>query len=99
MSITVYRVGDLDKYKRKADSMYQMFGRSTGYFGTGYYFCTKPENCCTITRENDPLEISNANAPVKFVTVADKLEDIIQIIGYKNIEKKSKNRHGKSSFD
>lgn len=55
MSITVYRVGDLDKYKRKADSMYQMFGRSTGYFGTGYYFCTKPENCCTITRENDPL--------------------------------------------
>ena len=25
MSITVYRVGDLDKYKRKADSMYQMF--------------------------------------------------------------------------
>lgn len=54
MSITVYRVGDLDKYKRKADSMFQMFGRSTGYFGTGYYFCTKPENCCTITRENDP---------------------------------------------
>lgn len=51
----VYRVGDLDKYKRKADSMYQMFGRSTGYFGTGYYFCTKPENCCTMTRENDPL--------------------------------------------
>ena len=51
----VYRVGDLDKYKRKADTMYQMFGRSTGYFGTGYYFCTKPENCCTGTRENDPL--------------------------------------------
>lgn len=55
MSLTVYRVGDLDKYKRKADSMYQMFGRSTGYFGTGYYFCTKPENCCTMTRENEPL--------------------------------------------
>lgn len=35
-------------------------------------------------------EISNANAPVKFVTVADKLEDIIQIIGYKNIEKNLK---------
>lgn len=55
MKRKVYRVGDLDKYQRKADTMYQMFGRSTGYFGTGYYFCTKPEYCCTITRENDPL--------------------------------------------
>lgn len=35
-------------------------------------------------------EISNANVPVKFVTIADKLEDIIQIIGYKNIEKSLK---------
>lgn len=35
-------------------------------------------------------EIANANIPVKFVTVADKLEDIIQIIGYKNIEKNLK---------
>ncbi len=35
-------------------------------------------------------EISNANVPVKFVTIADKLEDIIQIIGYKNIEKNLK---------
>lgn len=35
-------------------------------------------------------EISNANAPVKFVAIADKLEDIVQIIGYKNIEKNLK---------
>lgn len=35
-------------------------------------------------------EISNATVPVRFVTVADKLEDIVQIVGYKNIEKNLK---------
>lgn len=35
-------------------------------------------------------EISKATVPVKFVTIADKLEDIVQIIGYKNIEKNLK---------
>lgn len=75
MSITVYRVGDLDKYKRKADSMYQMFGRSTGYFGTGYYFCTKPENCCTITRENDPLYKLTLKEGIKLIRGTQKLHD------------------------
>ncbi len=32
-------------------------------------------------------EISNAKVPVRLVTVADKLENIVQIVGYKNIEK------------
>ena len=32
-------------------------------------------------------EISNAKVPVRLVTVADKLKDIVQIVGYKNIEK------------
>lgn len=35
-------------------------------------------------------EISNANVPVRLVTIADKLEDIVQIVGYKNIEKNLK---------
>lgn len=37
---TVYHSGD---FARKADVLGQMAGRSTGYFGTGYYFCTNPE--------------------------------------------------------
>ena len=32
-------------------------------------------------------EIANAKVPVRLVTVADKLKDIVQIVGYKNIEK------------
>lgn len=32
-------------------------------------------------------EIANAKVPVRIVTVADKLKDIVQIVGYKNIEK------------
>lgn len=75
MSITVYRVGDLDKYQRKADSMYQMFGRSTGYFGTGYYFCTKPENCCTISRENGPLYKLTLKEGIKLIRGTQKLHD------------------------
>lgn len=35
-------------------------------------------------------EIANANVPVRLVTVADKLENIVQIVGYKNIEKNLK---------
>lgn len=35
-------------------------------------------------------EISNANVPVRLVTIADRLEDIVQIVGYKNIEKNLK---------
>lgn len=40
INTTVYRSGDWGK---RADYLGQMSGRSTGYFGTGYYFCTKPE--------------------------------------------------------
>lgn len=36
----VYHSGD---FSRRADPLGAMVGRSTGYFGTGYYFCTKPE--------------------------------------------------------
>lgn len=75
MALKVYRVGDLDKYQRKADSMYQMFGRSTGYFGTGYYFCTKPEYCCTMTRENDPLYKLTLKDGIKLLTGTQKLHD------------------------
>lgn len=32
-------------------------------------------------------EIANAKVPVRLVTVADKLKDIVQIVGYKNIKK------------
>ena len=68
MAIKVYRVGDLDKYQRKADSMYQMFGRSTGYFGTGYYFCTRPEYCCTMTRDEHPLYRLTLKDGIKLLT-------------------------------
>lgn len=40
-------------------------------------------------------EISNATAPVRFVTIADKLKDIVQIVGYKNIEKNLKTNEEK----
>lgn len=40
-------------------------------------------------------EISKANVPVRLVTVADKLEDIVQIVGYKNIEKNLKTNEEK----
>lgn len=40
MTETVYHSGD---FAKKADVLGQMAGRSTGYFGTGYYFCTNPE--------------------------------------------------------
>ena len=75
MAIKVYRVGDLDKYQRKADSMYQMFGRSTGYFGTGYYFCTKPEYCCTMTREEEPLYKLTLKKDINLITGTQKLHD------------------------
>ena len=32
-------------FEHKADTLPCSLGRSTGYFGTGYYFCTKPERC------------------------------------------------------
>lgn len=67
MERIVYRVGDLDKYKRKADSLYAMNGRGSGYFGTGYYFCTKPEKCISITRENDPLYELKLKDDLKFL--------------------------------
>lgn len=75
MALKAYRVGDLDKYQRKADSMYQMFGRSTGYFGTGYYFCTKPEYCCTMTREDDPLYKLTLKEGIKLIIGTQKLHD------------------------
>lgn len=55
MSKVGYRTGKL--LDRKSDYMCQFTGgnRSTGYFGTGYYFCTKPENCITLTREKYQL--------------------------------------------
>lgn len=37
---TVYRSGNWDG--KRADVLGQMAGRSTGYFGTGCYFCTDP---------------------------------------------------------
>lgn len=40
-------------------------------------------------------EISNAKVPVRLVTIADKLEDIVQIVGYKNIEKNLKTNEEK----
>ena len=76
--MTVYRVGDLDKYQRKADSLYQMFGRSTGYFGTGYYFCTKPENCCTMTREDDPLYALHLKEGIKLIRGTPKLHELLK---------------------
>lgn len=40
---TVYHAGD---FKRKAESLRQLNnGRSTGFFGTGHYFTTRPERC------------------------------------------------------
>lgn len=42
MESIVYHVGD---FKNKAETMSQLDGgRSTGYFGTGYYFCTEWES-------------------------------------------------------
>ena len=35
-------------------------------------------------------EIANATVPVRLVTVANRFEDIVQIVGYKNIEKNLK---------
>ena len=32
-------------FKHKADTLFSSLGRSTGYFGTGYYFCVDPDNC------------------------------------------------------
>lgn len=47
-----YRSGDLS---RKADTITEMISRSTGYFGTGYYFCTKPEYCAYQARGQRPI--------------------------------------------
>lgn len=40
-------------------------------------------------------EISNAKVPVRFVAIADKAMDIVQIVGYKNIEKNLKTNEEK----
>lgn len=50
-----YRTGNIKD--NKSDYICQFTGgsRSTGYFGTGYYFCVKPTHCITMTREDDPL--------------------------------------------
>lgn len=40
-------------------------------------------------------EISKANVPVRFVAIADKAMDIVQIVGYKNIEKNLKTNEEK----
>ncbi len=40
-------------------------------------------------------EIANATVPVRLVTIADKLKDIVQIVGYKNIEKNLKTNEEK----
>ena len=37
-----YRTGDLS---HKSEDVTQLVDRGTGYFGTGYYFTTTPENC------------------------------------------------------
>lgn len=42
MERTGYRAGDLS---RKSEDVTQLVDRGTGYFGTGYYFTTEPENC------------------------------------------------------
>jgi len=50
-----YRTGKL--LNRKSEYICQFSGgsRSTGYFGTGYYFCTKPDYCITMTRDDQEL--------------------------------------------
>lgn len=79
MALKVYRVGDLDKFKRKADSLYQMRGRSTGYFGTGYYFCTRPEYCCTMTRDKDPLYRLTLKEGIKLAYGTQKLHEYLKM--------------------
>lgn len=52
MKVEVYRVGDFSK---RSEPLGQMSGRSTGFFGTGYYFCTKPEKCAAQGGGHRPL--------------------------------------------
>lgn len=50
-----YRTGDLKNSKSEYIYQFTNGNRSTGYFGTGYYFCTKPARCITMSREEYPL--------------------------------------------
>lgn len=50
-----YRTGKITDRKSDYLCQFSNASRSTGYFGTGYYFCTRPERCITITRENNEL--------------------------------------------
>lgn len=52
---TGYRTGKITNRKSEYLCQFSNASRSTGYFGTGYYFCTQPEHCITLTRENNEL--------------------------------------------
>lgn len=53
MSKVVYRSGDFSKKSEKLGEL--GCSRSTGYFGTGYYFVTDWEKCCHLGNGHRPL--------------------------------------------
>lgn len=85
-----YRTGKL--LNHKSDYICQFTGgsRSTGYFGTGYYFCVKPSHCITTTRKDDPLLKLTFKKDLKWFVGTVKRHDILKQITsfvacYKNV--------------
>lgn len=74
-----YRTGLIGK---KSDYISQFTGgsRSTGYFGTGYYFCTKPERCITSTRRNHELLKLEFKDNLKWFAGSVKNHDLLKKI-------------------
>lgn len=76
-NIEVYRSGD---FAKKADYMSQMSGRSTGYFGTGYYFCTRPEYCAPQGNGKRPIYKMTLKNGLKLCYGTIKIHDTLKLI-------------------
>ena len=80
MKDIVYHVGD---FSNRAETMYQLTtgNRSTGYFGTGYYFCTDWELCASQGSGHRPLysfDIKGLNLLLGFKYTHDSLKSLNQ---------------------
>lgn len=76
----VYRTGKIGNYKSDYICNFSGGNRSTGYFGTGYYFCVRPSRCITMTREKNELLKLTLKKGLKWLPGTIKKHDLLKHI-------------------